>query len=106
MRAESWAAFGVRLGIAGMIGCALMIDERGWARDSPMSPNARPTKIEPITTSMAQLLDDGYAITAMSSGLAGFGFVLRRDKMWVFCTVGSSGRPPQAKPTSDCGRLN
>lgn len=55
---------------------------------------------------MKQLLDEGYDITSMSAGAAGFGFVLRRKHSWVFCSISTTGQPLDAKPTSDCGSLN
>jgi hypothetical protein len=70
------------------------------------SATSRPTKMEPIAQSMAQLLDGGYEITAISAGMAGFGFVLRRGKQWVLCTMGVAGDPPHGQTTSDCGKLN
>lgn len=86
------------LAVAGLLATA--------AHTQPISATARPTKVEPMDRSMAQLLDEGYEITAMNAGLAGFGFVLRREKQWVLCTMGMIGEPPHAQPTSDCGKLN
>lgn len=96
-----------RLGLAGLLAGIVAVTGPPQVARAPTSSlsTARPTKIQSLSKSIEQLLNDGYAIVAMNAGIAGFGFVLHKDKSWVFCQL-AAGDPGAGTAVSDCGALN
>jgi hypothetical protein len=81
------------------------------ASDAPNNPPHRsnpiykPTKAQPVEKSLQQLLDEGYVITSMSSGISFVGLILNKDKSWIFCSI-ESGEGKTSELNSNCALLN
>ena len=79
---------------------------RAQVEKLPIPQGAKPMPNNPVSQSMAELLDQGYDIVTFSAGLGGFGYLLKRDRTWIMCTVNLYGDRSGMKPYSSCERLN
>ena len=64
------------------------------------------TKFVDLGKPLQALLDDGYEITSMTSGIAGFVYTLHKGQSWALCLFGMSGDEAKKTATSECRSLN
>ncbi len=65
-----------------------------------------PTKFANTGQPMQTLLTSGYKITAMSTGLDTFSFVLEQNGKMVLCSVRNPDKPAAGQMLSQCFALN
>ena len=64
------------------------------------------TKFVKLDKPLQALLDDGYEITTMTSGIAGFVYTLHKGHTWALCLFGMSGDEAENTAMSECRSLN
>lgn len=75
------------------------------AQDVPLPEGAHPLPFVAVDRSLPDLLDDGFEIVSMNEGLGGSGFLLRKDRTWVMCTINPYGPADSPKLSTICQRL-
>ena len=94
---------GARL-VQGVLATALAL-LAGGAGPDPLPEGARPLSLVTIDQSVRELLSSGYTIVSMNEGITGAGFLLRKERDWVLCTLGTATEATPPVLYSICQRL-